>query len=332
MAKALVVRCDANAETGLGHFARCRDLVRLLCAEQPDIVPIFAGDLSSVARAATDALGFSTLPLPQGEPLLSPALAAALEKGARLLVDSYRLDAETASKLGRTSAAWAAFDDFAKLDFAGAALVINTRVGAETTPYRARHAARGPAYFPATPELSRLRSERSERPAPAQPRRIVVFVGGYDRYAAGIALAEAAASAFRAAEVSCVQQAPLGAAAAGVVWGQLAPEISSWLGQADLVIAGGGRLKYEAAYCLLPCASVSQTEEQAEDTAELGRRELCWDLGSAATLDPARTREALLRLWQPSRLELMRAAQAREFPEDAGSRLARAVTRALALE
>ena len=96
-------------------------------------------------------------------------------------------------------------------------------------------------------------------------------------------------------------------------------------------MAGGGRLKYEACYCLAPCASVSQTAGQAEDTAQLAEQGLCVDLGLAERFEHARVRTELAALWRSPALAAMREAQARVFPAEAPERLARAVTLALAL-
>jgi spore coat polysaccharide biosynthesis predicted glycosyltransferase SpsG len=123
-------RCDENAATGLGHFARCRDLARLLRRALPELRVVFAGDLSTLGREQARAHGFEHFVMAPDEALLPERLRAALGAEARLLVDSYRLDAASLHELGRWQAAWGVFDDFEAFEYAQASLVINGRVSA----------------------------------------------------------------------------------------------------------------------------------------------------------------------------------------------------------
>lgn len=273
---------------------------------------------------------FEVVGLSRDELLVPERLGLELGPDARLLLDSYRLDQGTLDTLGHWPAPWGAFDDFAHWDYAGAALVINTRVAAGSAPYRAEQLALGPSYFPATSELEQARSRRSSNAA-ATPESIVVFIGGHDQYGVGPKLAQVAADCFGSALVRCVQSEPPAPASVRFEHVALGSDLSPLLATADLVLAGGGRLKYEAAYCLLPCASLSQTAGQAEDTAELAERGLCVDLGACASFEPARIAEQLSGLWRGESLAAMRAAQAQAFPADSGERLARLVSSALRL-
>lgn len=330
LVQTLLFRCDANAETGLGHLARCRDLARLLRPRRPKLRVVFAGDFSEYGRRLLQEHAFEVIGIRGDEALLPERLGPAVGSEARLLVDSYRLELDALDALESWPAPWGVFDDFGRFGYQGGRLVINTRVGASAAGYRARHAAVGPSYFPATPELEQARARRPAT-APGAPRSILVFIGGHDRYAVGPKLAQAAADCFAQARVTCVQDQPLPAGGARVVQRPLGPELSPLIAGADLVLSGGGRSKYEAMYCLAPCASLSQTAGQAEDTGELARRGLCVDLGACAGFDAARAAEQLRELWRADVLRAMRDAQAREFPADAGARLAREVSAALEL-
>lgn len=326
----LVFRCDANAEVGLGHLARCRDLARLLRQQSPELRIVFAGDLTEYGHSTLEPHAFEVVGLARDELLVPERLGLELGAEARLLVDSYRLDRAALDVLAGWAAPWGVFDDFAHFDYAGAALVINTRVAAKASAYRAAQLAIGPELFPATPELEQARAGRPAA-APAAAQTIVVFIGGHDQFGVGPQLAEVAAACFGSARVLCLQSEPFTSVEPRVAHVPLGPDLASRLAAADLVLAGGGRLKYEAAYCLVPCASLAQTAGQAEDTAELAERGLCVDLGSCASFDAARVAKQLRELWQPTALGAMRAAQARAFPADSGARLARVVRSALRL-
>jgi len=331
LADTLVFRCDANPETGLGHFARCRDLARLLRLERPELSVVFAGDLSAFAQDVARELGFSVFEMAEGEALVPARLSQAGGQKARLLIDSYRLDRAALAALADWPVPWAVYDDFGKFDYAGCPLVINTRVSAAQSHYRAREVALGPSFFPASPELSVLRAERARLPPNSPLERALVFIGGRDMFGVGPRLAQAIAEAFAAIQVVLVQAEPLDLPEGRVVWRPLGRELGPLLAQTDLVIAGGGRSKYEASYCLLPCASVSQTAEQAVDTAELAEHGLCCDLGMAADFDAERVGATLFDFWRPEPLTALRAAQTRQVPQDSGARLARVVSSVLAL-
>jgi spore coat polysaccharide biosynthesis predicted glycosyltransferase SpsG len=327
----LIFRCDANPKTGLGHFARCRDLAQLLGLERPELGVVFAGDFSAFARGVARELGFSIFEMAPGEALVPPRLSQAAGSDARLLVDSYRLDAAGLGALSAWPAAWAVYDDFAQFDYADCPLVVNTRVSATPARYRSRQVALGPSYFPASPELAAIRGERARLPPKGALERVLIFIGGSDMFGVGPQLAQAITATFAEARVVVVQVEPLDAPEPRVEWQPLRFELAPLLAQADLVIAGGGRSKYEASYCLLPCASVSQTAEQAVDTAELAERGLCCDLGMAQDFDAGRMGARLVDFWRAETLTALRAAQADQLPADSGARLARIVIAALDL-
>jgi spore coat polysaccharide biosynthesis predicted glycosyltransferase SpsG len=325
----LVFRCDANAETGLGHLARCRDLARWLRRQLPKLRVVFAGDLSEYGHSTLQPHAFEVVALARDELLVPARLGLELGADARLLIDSNRLDQAALDALSSWPAPWGAFDDFAHWDYAAASLVINTRVAASAAAYRAREAAVGSGYFPASPELEQVRRGRGA--APGSPANVLVFIGGHDQYGLGPQLAQVAAEQFPSARVLCVQSEPSATSGAPIEHVPLGPDLSGLLATADLVLAGGGRMKYEAAYCLLPCASLSQTSGQAEDTAALAERGLCVDLGACASFDATKVAAQLGGLWKPEALSAMRAAQAQAFPVDSGALLARLACSALAL-
>lgn len=326
----LVFRCDANAETGLGHLARCRDLARLLRRQLPQLRVVFAGDVAEYGHSTLEPHAFEVIALARDELLVPGRLGLELGADARLVVDSYRLDRAALDALASWPAPWGAFDDFAHWDYAAASLVINTRVAASAERYRAGQVAVGSGYFPAPPELEQVRGARPVA-APESPANVLVFIGGHDQYGLGPQLAQVAADQFPSARVRCVQSEPPVISGGRIEHVPLGPDLSGLLAAADLVLAGGGRVKYEAAYCLLPCASLSQTSGQAEDTAELAERGLCVDLGACASFDAAKVAAQLEELWQAEALATMRAAQARAFPADSGALLARLVCSALEL-
>ncbi len=320
----LLFRCDATRATGLGHFARCRDLARLLERECPELSIRFLGCFSTYARGELDALGFERVELEEGAPVVSSLLA---ELGNACVLDSYRLTASDYERAELESVRIAAFDDFGIAAEARIALVINARVAArERFSYRARDQALGTEYFLASPEILALRART--RKISERVRKVTVFVGGEDLYDAGPTFAMSAREVFADAEVVWVGGRPIGQ---GVTAQALGPSLAGVLEESDLVLAGGGRLKYEAGYCLLPVASISQTPLQAEDTADLDERGLCVDLGAASAISREALCTQLEALREPGARWALTEAQARAFPADGPEKLVALVRRVLEL-
>lgn len=320
----LVFRCDATRATGLGHFARCRDLARLLRQERPSLSIVFLGCFNSYAQEELRALGLPRVDVGQDAPVVSPLLG---ELGSACVLDSYRIAASDFERPELESLPVAAFDDFGMASDARIALVINGRVGAGARfSYRAHAQALGPEFFLSGPEILALRGPT--RGVSERVRRVTLFIGGEDLHDAGPILAKSAREVFVDAEIVWVGGRASGG---GIVAQALGPSLAGVLAESDLVLAGGGRLKYEAGYCLLPVASVSQTPLQAEDTADLAARGLCVDLGAASRMDPNALRAELEVLRAPRARRALMDAQARAFPEDAPRKLVALIRSALAL-
>ncbi|OQX66840.1 MAG: hypothetical protein B6A08_18450 [Sorangiineae bacterium NIC37A_2] len=320
----LLFRCDATPATGLGHFARCRDLARLLKKECPSLTMRFLGCFNSYAKEELDVLGFDRFDVEEDAPVVSPLLA---ELGSACVLDSYRLTASDYERAELKPLRIVAFDDFGVAAEARIALVLNARVAAqERFSYRAEAQALGTEFFLASPEILALRARA--RAIRESVRKVTVFIGGEDLYDRGAVLARSAREVCESAEVIWVGGRPIGG---GVIAQPLGPSLADALEESDLVLAGGGRLKYEAGFCLLPVASISQTPLQAEDTRDLAERGLCVDLGAASSISAATLRAGLEALRGPEARQALRAAQVRAFPEHGPKRLVALVRRALGL-
>jgi len=60
-------------------------------------------------------------------------------------------------------------------------------------------------------------------------------------------------------------------------------DMASLYDKADLVVSGGGLIKYESAYCGIPNIVLAQTPEQFAETLEFEAAKLCHIAGSAPT-------------------------------------------------
>jgi spore coat polysaccharide biosynthesis predicted glycosyltransferase SpsG len=327
--KRAIFRCDANSATGLGHLVRCADIAEALQRAAPALDAVFVGDFSSAAQSA---LGARRLPSIATRPTDGLAvLPGGARQGDWIIVDSYRLVEDDVVELASRGYRVGVVDDFESVRGGAADLVMNFRVRApRMTRYMARATALGPGYFPASWGLELARDARIARPLAPAVRRVLVLVGGTDRFAVGPVLTKATELAFPECEVVFVNAGVDFPSSVGKV--TVLPfqqDLAPLLASVDLVVAGGGRLKYEAAYAQVPCASVSQTLEQAEDTYDLAAQGLCLDLGLAEGADCTLVAKRLVALESPNRRRDMCEVQARLFPRDSAIRLAKAICGAL---
>lgn len=328
----LIFRTDATSETGLGHISRCRELAHRLLEVVPGLELWFVGQLSPFACSAVEQLGARVLLVSGAESVVDGTwLERWSGTDVRVVLDHYGLTGEDLTRLTERGVLYALFDDFGVQLGLHAALVINARVTAPSLPYLASYQALGIGYFVVSPELTRTRAARLGGVAPAV-RRILLCMGGTDLYGAGALLARKILTVFPGAIVDWIG-APSGAIGAErrVRALPLVPNLAPYYQSADLVVTGGGRIKYEAGYCLVPCASVSQTEGQAIDTADLAREGLCVDLGPAEALVDEVIDVGLERLRSASFRQQMTEQMMARFSGDSGDRLAQLVVEALEL-
>lgn len=312
----LIVCCDANAASGLGHFTRCFDLALALQAEHPEGELAFLGDYAEHARQALSRAGLRTLPV-AGRTFSISDLEACLTPSDGVLVDSYLAGPSLHGFLNQRGAPWAAFDDLGSHDYAGARLVINSRMHAEQLfRYRAVRAALGPQFMPLAGELCTVRQGREALALRTEVEQILIFVGGTDLYGVSQGLAEVAGALFPRARIQLIlsQAAAQLALPGNVQCLPLQPSLTPLLADADLLLSGGGRLKYEAGFALLPNAALSQTPLQAADTAILAELGVTLDLGEASGFDALAVRQRLAALVTLEARAAMRERQRAQFP------------------
>lgn len=326
----LVFRCDGNEGTGLGHVTRCADLAVALRRGRPGTEVMFQGNYLPAAQRILDHHGLPFIPVDASWP---PTRFVEGSPSVPVFIDSYRLTSAALAELGRTGRPVGVFDDFGLVLGEGAALVVNFRVGAEEfARYRSRRTGLGPSYFPTRVALEEARDARQGKDAPADIQRILLFIGGTDHFCAGVELVELVAQRFPSSEILWIAlNAPTRPLPENVRHLPFQDELGPLLKRVDLVIAGGGRLKYEAAYALVPSASAAQTPEQGLDTAELARAGVCVDLGPASPLDVPRIQGALEQLADRALRVRMLREQAHVFPRDSAQNLSQLVAESLGL-
>lgn len=296
----VLIRCDATADTGFGHLSRCLGMAEAL--EDLDVNSVFLGRFDDDGCQLIAASGFDytlTEHIAGSDEDLQGLLTSL--RSARVhacLLDTYHLSEAYLDALYYKSVPTMVLDDFGQLTHYDCEVVINFTVDASNVPYKAKHSNTafllGSQYLIVRRRLRHLRVSAEARQFP--PRKILIAIGGNDRYGLSLTLADAflemlKLQGYRAPQLRVVinqgnphrqalikklnqigsdstllsQQADLGDA---YLW-------------SDLCINGGGLTKYEAAYMGVPSVVLSQTNEQARETVQFASRGLALDMGLA---------------------------------------------------
>jgi UDP-2,4-diacetamido-2,4,6-trideoxy-beta-L-altropyranose hydrolase len=309
----ILIRCDCDGSVGYGHFSRCLSLARVLRASARSAQVVFWGRYDAFAERTLRRYRMARLKLAArgyGERDAPAALSASRDFDL-LLIDSYRPAQAYLDALSNRSCKLAVMDDRHALDLSRADLAICFRAGAERRPHGARREALGLRYLIVKPELRAIRRRNlARRPRPI--RGALVFFSGREAGPAMLGKAvHATLLALPEAQVRYIT--PDGRPLAGLARAQARgprPDIERLYAEADLVVTGGGLVKYEAAYCGIPNVALSQTALQHQDTRVLAARHLTHDLGLAQGFDVAAVARRLARFADGS---ASLAAQRRAF-------------------
>jgi spore coat polysaccharide biosynthesis predicted glycosyltransferase SpsG len=272
---------------------------------------------------------------------LVAVLTAVRRRGAKMVVlDSY---AATSDYLGALNAEVPVLvvDDFAALPEYRCWAILNSTVCAKQLAYRGDAAARflGPEFLPVRRSLRAL---RPPAPPPTGPvRRVLVTIGGFDRYDLTGRVVAALSSlggnlAVRAVVGRSYEnpgplEALLGRCGPGSVLARQLPSLGPELAAADLCVCGGGMTKDESAYMAVPTIVMSQTNEQDQEAQEFARQGLAVDFGLGCALPEDQLRERLAAVIADRALqERLRRNSFSAFPADSTLPVARAIAARLA--
>jgi spore coat polysaccharide biosynthesis predicted glycosyltransferase SpsG len=309
----ILIRVDCDGSVGFGHFSRCLSLARVLRARSRSVQIAFWGRYDAFAESTLKRYRIPRLKPPaRGFAARDAAAAiAASREFDLLLVDSYHPEQAYLEALQGRSCKLAVIEDRHVLDLTGADLVICFRAGAELMPHGARKEALGLRYLIVKPELRAIR-RRNLAGKPRALGKALVFFTGRDVDPVLLRKAVTATlSALPQAEVSYITRD--GRPLKGVDRARprrSRPDIEKLYAEADLIVTGGGLVKYESAYCAIPNVALSQTALQDQDTKILAARHLTHDLGMANGFDVARVAAQLAKFAGNSRAL---AAQRRAF-------------------
>ena len=280
----ILIRCDCDGSVGFGHFSRCLSLARVLRAQARSSQLAFWGRYDAFAERALKRYRIPRLHAPaRGYAARDAAAALAASRGFDvLLIDSYRPEQAYLDALQGQRCKLAVMEDRQVLDLSGADLVICFRAGAERASHGATQEALGLDYLIVKPELRAIRRRNLARRA-WRVRNTLVFFTGRDADPALLKKAvRATIAALPDSKVSYLTKdgRPL-RGLDGAAPRRSRPDIEKLYAEADLIVTGGGLVKYESAYCGIPNVALPQTALQNQDTKILTARNLSFDLGMA---------------------------------------------------
>lgn len=275
----LFVICDGNSEVGYGHFFRCLHLLKALKASLPALKLTWMGaiDESLLTQITVNALTEQFILVDSANDALRQIL---LSNRSWVLSDSYLLSERDLDTLADQHHL-IAIDDFGKHSHAKAQAVLNFCVSATQYRYKATEQLLGTGYFLTDPRLNPVREYKLSIQASSKvPLQILIAMGGFDRFDVGAKIALAISESKLNTNITL-----LGASE------QILPnsinhltsskDMARLYRQSDLVISGGGLIKYESAYCAIFNIAVSQTPEQLAESEAFAAHNLCLSYGLA---------------------------------------------------
>jgi spore coat polysaccharide biosynthesis predicted glycosyltransferase SpsG len=294
----LLFRVDCNATSGYGHFSRCLNLARNVCLVAPGEEVLFLGDLDAFACRLLD---YYAIPWRESAPVGRDArdLAGVAGRFDRVVVDSYLADRAYLGTLAKARWRTVLVSDFNPAVISGVDAVIDFTIEAETLAYGARRAYLGPRFYLNKPEFVEIR-ERNLKASKREVRDVLLLIGGFQGNAAPVnVLLRGLDRACRNASIRLVRPPgvdPTRLAALernDLELMEPTPFVERLYAEADLVVSGGGLVKYESIYCAISNLSFSRTPKQREDSAKLEACGLTREPGMLHAMDPARVAEEI---------------------------------------
>ena len=338
----ILFRCDGVANTGLGHVSRSLAIAEGFADLGFDCHFIGRFEAGAVEMLTTAGRSFSGGIEQTNSPEdIQSTVAKARELSASgVFVDSYAVDDDYIAALHRQAAPVLLIDDYGRLERYECAALMCFLVGAADQGYPVDRIPcfLGPGYFPARKELRQLRREGKEFREKAG--RALIAIGGVDLQdltgrAARILLEIAPELSVHAVvgrhyeRVGELSEMVGRFGGGGEVFVQL-PTLAGEFAWADVVVSGGGMIKYESAYLGIPAGIIAQNEDQKHETAQFAGLGLVFDLGLGSEQDDPSLAAGLRRLLGDAALrESLRRTGLETFPADPTVRAAQALQGAL---
>jgi spore coat polysaccharide biosynthesis predicted glycosyltransferase SpsG len=271
-------RVDANHLSGFGHFSRCLNLYRTWQLSGAVNEVRFIGNYNEFATHVLTNYNVAYTYINCED--YSELYEHELSNYDAAVFDSYFITQNTIGLITKQQFKSILIDDECLHDYAGIHITINFRFDAEKLySYNSYNQLLGKQYFVVRPEIVELR-KANENVQHNDIRKVLMFLGGAFSNIEFIAeLIREINHALPQAEVLFIGKDHMPPTCRYTL---IKPtfDIENLLANADVVINGGGIIKYEASFALIPTASFSTTPLQYEDSKILAGYHAHYDLGS----------------------------------------------------
>jgi spore coat polysaccharide biosynthesis predicted glycosyltransferase SpsG len=277
--------CNSNQKVGYGHFKRCLSLARWMKNETLLENIVFVGDydahlLNEIENYCFRSIDFSLRLINDSREIYS-----IFSNADYVIIDSYDIDQNFVNELTSLKHLQSVIiDDFNNLELSDFYQIINFTINAGNCNYKNTNKSLGTDYLIVKPELSDIRIKNiSKIIEPVSS--ILIFLSGTGL---GNHLIEEISTAINSClkhqnvfVISIEFQAHslklMGTNSFHYI--PICNNIEEYLNNIDLVICGGGLMKYESCFSCVPTAVISLNEEQYDDTLGFLEKHLCYDLG-----------------------------------------------------
>lgn len=274
--------CDGNSVSGFGHLSRCANLIQYLKLKSTDIEITLIGSFeeSYLQIFEEQLLGVSICNRPK---LSLDFVAKKAKRNDILIVDSYLINQGDIDLLA-TSGIFKLIliDDFCKFNYSNVDLVINFTVDANQKHYNAKKSALGLKYFLHREALDGIRKNNFLK-SQSSSNKITIFFSGtnYDINKAN-KIIQIIDSVFDADLITVVANQDVAGADLknSIKYCKPSSNFVNILSESDLIITGGGLIKYESAFCIIPNISIAQNKEQEMDSIKLEEQGLTFRAGN----------------------------------------------------
>lgn len=269
-------RCDANSQSGFGHFSRCLNLARSIQENIPQSKLSFYGNFNAFSIQLFNKYNI---------PFYHTADSNFVEDVSFLdivsdfiIIDSYLFNQTYVDLVTNSlkNQKLILIDDTCLLNYHNVDLVINFRLNAQVLyNYNSKNTALGLEYFISKPEFKTIRLNNIIQNTPTTIKKVLLFLGGAVNSEVSFELADCIQSIDSSLEITII------CSETKSNYNTISPtfEIEKFYSNTDFIINGGGLTKYEGSYCLIPSASLSMNELQYKDSQILSNEGLIFDLG-----------------------------------------------------
>ena len=271
-------RVDSNLNTGFGHFSRVINLCQTWRIIDRFVEVVFIGNYNDFAISKLKYLGLEYLYVPRDD--FSELYTSLFDNYDYVLFDSYFLAQEQLQLISDLSNKTIIIDDLCNYSYHNIDYVINFRFNANHLfSYDSKFSLLGISYLIVSPELVRLRESRIKNFTRKFVNITLFFGGAFENIGIIEKVIETLYNvnpSFRISLVSglVIENYP------HVTYILPNNSIEKIFEESDLIIAGGGLIKYESAFAMIPTFSFSTNELQDEDNRLLAKENILVDLGS----------------------------------------------------